>query len=142
MSNLETIRSVWLSYSRQQRDLFLDDKEHSTSEIFAAIDSMDEIPTGGSVCVICVAKTLNSDVSAMQDSDEIAEVLNRSLGKTFGKPSKQKTHNSRAKHEHPHFCSSTSKLRRVLQLWRLGLTPIDGIYCKSSNTLSSSKLKS
>ena len=112
------------------------------TKILVAIDLMDKIPTGGSVCLICVAKALNSDICAMQDSDKITEVLNRSLGKTFGKPSKQKTHNSRAKHERPHFCSSKSKLHRALQLWRLGLTPIGGIYCKGSTTLSSSKLKS
>ena len=140
MSSADTTKNLWLTFTHEQRNAFL--KEHFTSEINAAVESMNHIDSKGAVCLVCVAENLNSNNSHMQDFEKITKILNRSMGKTWGKPSKQTKHSTTAKHEKSHFCTLRSKVSKMLHIWKLGLLPIGGIYYSGTDKLSLTDLKS
>ena len=66
-----TASRIWVSFTKTKRKAIL--QEHKTSEQYGAIHDMRSIPDGGSICLVCIAKTLNSNNSALQNTLKITQ---------------------------------------------------------------------
>ena len=90
--------------------------------------------------MVCIVEALERDPTALQNELHIKQIINSSVGKTWNKPSKQKKHNTTNKHKFPSFCKSKGEIAKALHLWRLGLSPIGGLYCSCSDVCDSTLL--
>ena len=138
-SDFTATRLVWLSFTTPERTCFL--KENPSLTIEEAVNSMNSIPEKGSLCMVCVVKSITEDPSAALTSHRLMIILNRSIGKTWNKPSKQKKHTDSNAHEKGYFCSTKRKIGMDLQLWMLGLLDVGGFHCKLPGTWTASRLQ-
>ena len=138
-NNLALTRVVWLSMSKHDKTSFL--KENSTLIFDDAANNMHLIPETGSVCMVCVVEALSQDPSAANSTHKLVNILNRFMGKTWSKPSKRKKHCVTRNHAKVYFCSTKRNVAKTLQLWKLGLQNIGGIYCKLPGTWTSDRLQ-
>ena len=104
-------------------------------------NTMDTIGVKGAVCMVCIVKNLELDVALLKNELRVRQIVNRAIGKTWSKPSKQKKHNTSNSHEVQHFCTSKHAVAKELHMWRLGLMPIGGVWCSAPNLWSSERLK-
>ena len=135
----EATHLFWLSFDTKEKHFFL--KKHHDSIIKAAVDTMNTIGVKGAVCMVCIVKNLELDVALLKNELRVRQIVNRAIGKTWSKPSKQKKHNTSNSHEVQHFCTSKHAVAKELHMWRLGLMPIGGVWCSAPNLWSSERLK-
>ena len=106
----EEIRTFFAALPLSNRNAFF--KEHPCKVIEDAVEQTKNLDmvAGAGVCLICIVQSLEEDASPMKDADKLSVVINKFVGKTWQKPSKQKRHNDKSKHSIPHFCTTKSKL--------------------------------
>ena len=118
MSNSANI--FWNSFSFEEKKCFL--KEHRLPNVEAATNAMNFANRNSATCMICVVEALGND-APIQNADLLLQIINRTVGKEFMKPAKQKRHNQSKKHTAGHFCNSKFSVAKALESWIHGLIP-------------------
>lgn len=137
----EEIRTFFASLPQSNRKAFF--KEHPCKVIEDAVEQTEYLDTvpGAGVCLICIVQSLEKDASPMKDANRLSVVINKFVGKTWQKPSKQKRHNEKSKHSISHFCTTKSKLCMYLSLWSLGVLQIGSLSCTAPGAWSLQRLQ-
>ena len=121
---------IWNSFSSEEKKCFL--KEHRVPYDEAAANTVNFANRHNAACMICVVEALGND-TPIQNADLLLQIINRTVGKEFMKPAKQKRHNQSKKHTAGHFCNSKFRVAKALESWIHGLIPIGGQYRTASD---------
>ena len=90
--------------------------------------------------MVCIVQALGND-TLVEDENELLHVINRAIGKSWSRLSKQGRHNTTNNHKSGHFCTSKTKVAKDLQLWLHGLVRIGGQYRTASGVWTADKLR-
>ena len=118
-------------------------KQHSCKIIADAVEDTENLGTvtSAGVCLVCILGSLEEDANPLKHVDKLSGIINKFVGKTWQKPSKQKRHSEKSGQSIPHFCTTKGKLCKQLTLWSLGVLQIGGINCTAPSIWSVERLQ-
>ena len=79
-------------------------KENTVPIISSSVSEMASIGSGGSVCMVCIAKSLEKNSAVFNNAQKLTAIFNKAIGRTWNKPSKQKRHCAKLDHSSNFFC--------------------------------------
>ena len=119
--------------------------ENTIPVISSSVSEMKSIGSGGSLCIVCVAKSLEKNSAVFHNPQKLTVILNKALGTTWNKPSKQKRHCETLEsldHSSSFFCNNKPSILKNLVMWKHGVLAIGGLYCTAPGLWTGDRLKS